>query len=633
MARRSSQAVAGFYPTPPHYMPTIAAILAPEHRHLYHGLRVVDPCAGEGAALVALRDGLAASVEKVTTFAAEMERTRWQKLRESDPRRQATYLSPLHVHGDFFHVRWEPGFADVLFANPPYDTDKRFKRLEARFLDHAAPMLANTGVLVFVVPHYALSACASTSAKHFSDLRCFRFIGDDFAVFKQVLLFARKTTRSAPDPEVFRQCEAWSADATIIPEFEIRPPEYAPFFRYAAYTRGRDHGDSTWEMTHFDVSAVATLDPFESERGPIPDLCPHLDLSSRIGAVYPIVSPPRPVHLAAALAAGVFNGLHVQSNDGSLPDLLVKGTFKRRWDTVDQKHNSDGELTSETQVERPELEVWVLDLSTGAYHCLVSSPDTTDNLTSIAGATFADLLTHYSKALLSALRAACPVLHDPVRGDEEPPVEGLGRPLWRAQNSTLHAANKLADKGNGVLIVGEVGTGKTGITAALLRLRNIRRALIQVPPHLLSSWRNQIEMVIPGTAVVELRAISDVIALRAHPGQVIALLSREASKLGHGWRALPRRVDPVSGFDAKHISCPKCGAIVPDANSSACYRRRGRPGPLAARQPLPAAALQPAAQRPSKPPAGDGRRRALHGLGEEGGAAERLTSARSRRRS
>jgi hypothetical protein len=626
MARRSSQALAGFFPCPPHLIPGLATMLRPDTFKAPSPpadpskanwittirddriTRIVDPCAGEGHALKALAHGIGRDKPGlVETYGCEMEEGRARTLGAFEHR----YSGSRYIHGDFFHVRFAPRMADILLLNPPYDQDRKFKRLEARFLHHAAPLLTHTGVLVFVVPHYAMSACASIFAMHFEDARAYRFPGDDFEAFKQIVVLARKTARSAPDPAVAAWCEAVSLDVSGLPElqvipaypdksaggFEARPELRAeaesklqadPLFRYPAPTRDRGgYQGETWEVVGFDVSSCANLHPWESDKGAIPDLAHPTDLLSKHGAVYPVAQPPRPIHLASALAAGVFNGLKVGPNDegSGLPMLLVKGTFRRKWASVDTKRDEDGAVTSETQVERPELEVWVLDLTTGAYHEIASSAvQAAGALQSIEGATFADLLTHYSKGLLAALRAACPVLHDPGRGDIEPMVETAGRPLWRAQNTVLHATSKIVDLAGGAIIVGEVGTGKTGISATLTKLRGSRRALVQAPPHLLSSWQNQIAAVLPGVDVVTLERVSDVERLRAHPGPVIALLSREASKLGHGWRdvgtlaggvpnipgdngSLPFETtsDPAAFSKKKRRlphACPRCGASI-----------------------------------------------------------------------
>ncbi|MCL5459687.1 hypothetical protein M3M33_13715, partial [Loigolactobacillus coryniformis] len=63
----------------------------------------------------------------------------------------------------------------------------------------------------------------------------------------------------------------------------------------------------------------------------------------------------------------------------------------------------------------------------------------------------------------------------------------------------------------------------------------------------------------PGAEVVVLERISDVVRLRSHPGPVVALLSREGAKLGHGWRS-GGQSGTVDG--AEVAVCPRCGSVA-----------------------------------------------------------------------
>jgi len=80
-----------------------------------------------------------------------------------------------------------------------------------------------------------------------------------------------------------------------------------------------------------------------------------------------------------------------------------------------------------------------------------------------------------------------------------------------------------------------------------------KRILIMCPPHLLTSWTNEIAAVLPHAEVVTLFTVEDVDALAFRKQRkgttkrtVVALLSREAAKLSHSWQG----VETV---------CPKCG--------------------------------------------------------------------------
>lgn len=544
MARRESKATGGFFPTPNNVLRSITSALRVQGSNGI--VRVMDPCAGDGRALRAL-----SNLRKRDTYlyGCEMERGRWRAA-------QLGLHSSNLLRGDFFQVKCGSGFFQVIFLNPPYDQDRETKRLEERFLRAVVPMLAEGGVLVFVVPHYSLSASASTLAQHFEDVQVYRFPEPEFSMFKQIVLFGRRRRSLEADAQVEARLLDVARDATLAPVL-TGDLSYTPMV-------ANDWANSSeWRLEPYDPTEVETLHPWESERGPVPGLAHPLDLSCRIGQVYPVIMPPRPVHLAAALAAGVFNGIHVHPDPESshLPALLLKGTFERTWSTVDQKFDKDGDLASETQIEKPVLTVWALDLSSAQYHQLRASGDLTDPQ-QVEGMTLGDLLDSYSVSLLDQLRAACPVLHDPHR-DFEQPVEGLARPLWPAQTSALLALGKSLDQGRGGLIVGEVGTGKTSIALALAKQRGHAKVLVICPPHLLGSWADQVRYVVPEYRTVVLDALADVGAVVAHPQPTVALLSRERAKLGHGWR------------DLKRSRCPRCGQ-APQGGVTGMAEKRGR---------------------------------------------------------
>jgi hypothetical protein len=99
----------------------------------------------------------------------------------------------------------------------------------------------------------------------------------------------------------------------------------------------------------------------------------------------------------------------------------------------------------------------------------------------------------------------------------------------------------------------------------------VRRTLVLCPPHLLGSWRDQAEAVVPEARVQVVESAAD-LAVDAE----LYVLSRETAKLGHGYEGVEGR-------------CPGCGAAVAKgarANASRrlrCKAEERRPGNLFAR--------------------------------------------------
>ena len=546
MARLESIAVGGYYPTPPNVVELIGAMLRPEPgaRH-----NLVDPCAGEGAAIF----GLAERFEHATVHTCEMERTRHAALKVRAEARDYWDVQ-LALHGDAFRVDASEGGgkAHLLYLNPPYDLDPVHARLEERFLARFTRTLSRDGgLLVFVVPYYALAASADTLAREYELVACYRFPGPEFAAYKQVVLFARRVSeRLEPDASVAAQARAWaeSTESMLILGSDSASVEVL--------------GESwcnrmSWELRAFDaVGLLAKAMPWKQRARPgagatlVPHVLSDLPVQDLSFRSYPLATPPRPAHIAAGIASGLFNGKRV-SGDG--PDLLVKGVFDREYKTVEEKKNKDGEVTSVVQVQQPKLVTTVLDLSTKQYRTL-------------DGAGLSELLDSYGESLMGVMREQCPVLYDPLRHVDAIPLAPTARDLFTAQ---AHAARALVRLLTGpqraAILLGEIGSGKTGtaLTAAKTVAPN-GRALVLCPPHLLQSWRNEAAAVVPEATVTVLETVADVdaIATEGNSGLRIAVLSRETAKLGHGWVG----VDPRRG-------CPRCGSTIDEAPETLAKKR------------------------------------------------------------
>lgn len=550
MSRPESQALAGFFPTPIELLPTIAKLVTFPATTDRDEISLLDPCAGDGTAIYALAKEWSEPSRRIRIYAAEMEKSRASKLDS----RWVTSIDRKSLHSDAFKVRFAQGTSEgitVAYLNPPYDPDREYRRLEERFLVRFTPAIREGGALFFVVPFYALGSSAETLATHYDSIACYRFPGDHFAAFKQVVLVAqRRASLLSPDPALVATIEGWSRDADQIPEL---PSEPTPHLALAA-SEPYDSGLSTWEAASFDAtSLLAAFEPFRGTRGLLPE---HLGARR-----FPCAMPPRPAHIAAGIAAGVFDGARITSTTPSLPALLVKGVFNREYRTVDEKKNKSGEVTGLVQVQQPSLVVTVLDLSTHRYHTLKSAADTS-GATRVEDMTLGDLLEHYGPSLLSTLLEHCPVLHDPA--DTSITIPLLKRPLFQAQANCVRAAVKLlggarasrrARRGKAAVVLGEIGSGKSSVALAAAATIGATRMLVLCPPHLLDGWRDQTEAVLANTRVVVLNSVSDVDALAADTSTtpVVAILSRETAKLGHSFAAVQGR-------------CPECGAAVPEGD-------------------------------------------------------------------
>lgn len=127
MARLESTAVAGYYPTPSSVIPSIANLLELSGEGSY---AYVDPCAGEGSALLSLleilhEDLTDTSSKRVHVHGIELEQTRHQICRANVQKSLKDWQTGEKIlQGDAFRVSWEISKgAGLLWLNPPYDFD------------------------------------------------------------------------------------------------------------------------------------------------------------------------------------------------------------------------------------------------------------------------------------------------------------------------------------------------------------------------------------------------------------------------------------------------------------------------------------------------------------------------------
>lgn len=573
MARTASIAVAGYFPTPSEVTPRIAGLFSVTKREkdTYNTDYVfLDPCAGEGEAIVCFADiVLDKDRRRVEVYACEMEESRFNTLKARTFEIGGGYIKP--VHGDAFQLNWEKkgNYCDsvgatLLYLNPPYDLDSVHGRLEERFLQRFHGALCEDGYLVFLVPFYALKASARTLAQHFCELHCFRFPEEDFSLFKQVCLIAKKRTLLQPDPAVIAQVEGWSSDSSSIPEL---PTQTKPLFHLPV----KKAGFGAFAIARLDLQGLlAKAKPWHTtDRGgrisPVSGIFPQGQAIDVLTRTYPVAMPPRPAHIAAGIAAGVFNGARINPDNelSGLPPILVKGAFDREFKTVEEKKNKDGDTTAEVQIQQPRLVVTALDLRAKTFHTIRSSADRT-NATTVADMTTGDLLTSYGRGLMQVMLDHCPVMHDPSHPDHQITLPKFPRKLFKAQEQATMVAVKLLGgvhaskakrRGAAAFILGEIGSGKSTVALATAETIQAKRILVMCPPHLLDGWRDQTTAVLPWAKVMVLTNVADVdkFAQDTCSEPIVAILSREQAKLGHAWAS-------VQG------QCPRCGSDVPSGD-------------------------------------------------------------------
>ncbi len=172
--RLAGQVKMGYYPTPLGVVELIRKFI-----DFPDGVaNAFDPCCGEGLALEALTRGTQA-----ITYGIELDRSRAE-----EAGRRLRHV----VHAGYEETEVSPGSMGLLLLNPPYD-DGEGERKELIFLRDLLDTLAESGILVYIIPQSRLSRpIAALLASNFSQIRVYRFPDPDFQAFGQVVVFGRK---------------------------------------------------------------------------------------------------------------------------------------------------------------------------------------------------------------------------------------------------------------------------------------------------------------------------------------------------------------------------------------------------------------------------------------------------------
>lgn len=141
----------------------------------------IDPCAGEGTALLEITAGSNASLAAI----------------ELDADRAASCAAKgiATVHGSAFECRVASESCSLLYLNPPYDSElgpHSNQRMELVFLEHCYRWVMSDGVLVFVVPNTALAPCARLLASQFDRISVWRLGHPESVRFNQVAILGRR---------------------------------------------------------------------------------------------------------------------------------------------------------------------------------------------------------------------------------------------------------------------------------------------------------------------------------------------------------------------------------------------------------------------------------------------------------
>ena len=348
MSRLASQTKMGFYPTPSTVVNDITSIIA-----LNSGARILDPCCGKGDALAYIKTMYPAT----TTYGVELDANRYQLAKEKlDHVLNCDSIGELRATNDAF---------DVLFENPPYDTDMKdidgtTIRLEKKFLtNHLRYLKSEGGLLILIIPIKSVEIVKGFLTK-LKDLRIFAFPEDEYLYFKQVVITG-VTTR-------FSGKQNYDKNSLLIDKV-INNTDHKHAYRDLETTSNavlngvlyNITDDKREELKTFHTSRInpddAVMDLMKLS-GLYEQLNNNLSLVNRSKVITPLTELTEG-HLAMLIASGMVNGL-IETHDGE--QLVLKGYVKEGM-YVDIEASDD---TKEVSRKTYQININALDLNTGS---------------------------------------------------------------------------------------------------------------------------------------------------------------------------------------------------------------------------------------------------------------------------
>lgn len=290
----------GYYPTPISIVDRIRSfIFAPEHP-----VNILDPCCGEGLAVNHLVSGWEAE-----TYGIELDGYRADGARQN--------LNHV-LKCSYNQTRITNGCFSVLFLNPPYDeetlndgTVTSSERKEKLFLKDTIKYLKPSGLLVYIIPQPRLEkAIAKILSYRFSEVRVFRFHGEEYDAFRQIVIFGIKKKKAEID------------DKTNLRLMKVRNTELAelPVADEAMYMLPKAGRVNLFQSTVIDLNELEK----EADRSPLWQKLSELSRYSEIKNE----RPPLPLHqghIALMLSNGNLDGIV-----GEGPDRhVVKGKVQK----------------------------------------------------------------------------------------------------------------------------------------------------------------------------------------------------------------------------------------------------------------------------------------------------------------
>ena len=560
--RLTGQEKLGYYPTPVSLMGVISSYLGKVKADL--PVRLLDPCCGYGEALACV----AQSLGQAETWGAEL----------SDERAvgAARVLTKVH-HTGWQSCRVGRGIINLLWLNPPYDfVPQSSMRQEEQFLFDSTAALSVDGVLVYIIPHEQLRNpnVAKHLAGRFDQIRIERFPDEEYAAFKQVVVFARRRAKYQPptDQTIAAITRLALLDPTHLPV--ITHQDSPVYLLPPAPDRDVDGKAPMFKRLFWsdeDLVAAAEQQGVQARSHLWKDRLSAIDIEHHIEPAMPL----KKGHVAMLIASGLMGVMTLTrtNEDGATQVLLAKGrVIKDKESTTETVQSGD-----QTMTKTVERDKFVTTVSTLDEHGQITVIKDAQGL----GAFMQEFGEQLAKQVIAIHQPAYDLKPLPQEWEAISALAHTMRLPGRAETGLLDAQKHVAiaamrglRKHRCMILNCEMGFGKSVSAAAVATVAGATYlstermgawpVVVVCPPHLVRKWAKEFERAIPDCVARVVNCVErkdapedDTHELsQCHKSKLppysimdfvrdykagrlgsraVAIVSRERAKLGSGW--------------------------------------------------------------------------------------------------
>ena len=573
--RLEAAAKLGFYPCPPITQELIPKMLtiAPGAKHL----RLLDPCAGEGAALAYTAEQLQnlAPATTIETLGVEV----------SDVRAPlANNILDTCICADWTAMACSPKSMSLLYLNPPYDSEHgnngaAKQRLEYLFLRQTADKLMPNGILVYIVPVAILlnSNVRRVLAANFSQLSVYKLPAEEYMQFRQCVIFGVRNPTIQRDEQTEDLLKGYAESILDLPilgesnhTFEV--PQAPKFSRFTFRKFHLDDSEVIQNVQQFGAYSNRAWLKFNNRQA-LNDFNPVVPL--RIG------------HIGSLISSGQMGVVTLGDRSGG--NLIAKGFAKK---TIDL-YNADGvpinpanhtpeELLAIVATRRERIETHVHTLTRNGQHTQINTPAAMQTFLEEHASSIAKIIeTRYKPLYSQPTTTEWAALAPLMRNKRLPGRKQSG--LLPAQKHVAIASARACKAQGWVDIIAEMGFGKSATSLATLHLLDAYPAILICPGHLTKKWAREVKAALPGATPVIVQNISDIVRFhrlyKAEPirfPKAVVIVSKERAKLGPGWQHVTKQKPITLHTDKGPLQtiqhrCPKCNTIITDKIDAPIY--------------------------------------------------------------